>query len=65
MLGSSLVEAGIFGLDQIGTLLRDHVHDVLNSTVRNDWEDGGVDDTQVLNAVHLEGQVYDPLLDIL
>ena len=60
-----LVELRILGLDQIRSLLCNHVDCVLDSAVWNDGEDGGVDDAKILDAVDLEVGVDDAFFDVL
>lgn len=61
----SLVEVLVGSLDHVGTLLANHVDRVLDSAVGDDGHDGGVNDTQVLDTVDLEGRVDDTLLNVL
>lgn len=55
----------MLSLDHIGTLLANHVDRVLDTAVRNDRHDGGINDSQVLDTVDLEGRVDDTLLNVL
>lgn len=42
-----------------------HVHGVLNATVGDDWEDGGIDYSEVLDAVDFELGVNYPFFNVL
>ena len=46
-------------------LLSDHIDRVLGSTIRNDRDDRGIDDTEVFDAVDAELGVNNTLLNIL
>ena len=52
-------------LDHVGALFGNHVHRVLDSAVRDDRDDGGINDTEVLDTVHPELRVDDTLVDVL
>lgn len=60
-----LVELRISSLNNVRSLLSDHVHSVLNATVGNDWDHRGVDYPQVLGAVDPELSINNTLLDAL
>lgn len=55
----------MFSLDHVSTLLANHVDRVLDTAVGNDWHDGGINESQVLDTVDLEGRVDDTLLNVL
>lgn len=46
-------------------LLSNHVDRVLDTAVRNDWDDGSVNDTEVLDAVDAKTGINNALLDAL
>lgn len=46
-------------------LLSNHVNGVLDAAVRNDWDDGGISNAEVLDAVNTETRVNNTLLDVL
>lgn len=46
-------------------LLSNHVNRVLDAAVRNDWDDGGISNAEVLDAVNTEARVNNTLLDVL
>ena len=46
-------------------LLSDHVDRVLGPAIRDDGDDRGIDNTEVLDAVDAELGVNDTLLDVL
>lgn len=55
----------MLSLNHVGTLLANHVDRVLDTAVGNDRHDGGINDSQVLDTVDLEGRVDDTLLNVL
>jgi hypothetical protein len=46
-------------------LFANHVDGVLDTTVRNDWDDGSIGDSQVSNSVDSELRVNHTLMDAL
>ena len=48
---NSSTQLRILLLDDIGAFLNDHVHDVLDATVRDDREETGVNDSELFGAV--------------
>jgi len=48
---NSSTQLRILLLDGIGAFLNDHVHDVLDATVRDDREETGVNDSELFGAV--------------
>lgn len=60
---NSLIERRILGLDHISPLLSNHIDGVLDTAVRNDWEDRSVNDAKVLGAEDLELRVDDAFFD--
>jgi hypothetical protein len=64
-LGESASKMSCSASVRCAYLLADHVDRVLDAAVRNDRDDRGIDDTQVLSAVDAELGVNDTLLDAL
>lgn len=62
---SSLVQVLVSALDNIGTLLTNHVDRVLNATVGNNRNNGRIGNAQVLNTVNAEVRVNNSLVDVL
>ena len=60
-----LVELWVGLLDEVGATLGRHVDGVLDAAVGDDGKDGGVDDAQALDAVHIQLGVDDALCDVL
>lgn len=60
-----MIDIAVIRLDQISSLLANHVHRVLDAAVRDDRDDGSVDNTEVLDSVDLELRVYHSLVDVL
>lgn len=60
-----LVELRISSLNNVRSLLSDHVHGVLNATVGNDWDHRCIDYPQVLDAVDPELSINNTLLNAL
>ena len=44
--------------------LTDHVNHILNTAVRDDWENRRINDAQVFHAVHFETRVDDAFSDV-
>jgi hypothetical protein len=52
-------------LDNVSSLLSNHVHIVLDTAIWNDWEDRGINDTKALDSVNLELWINHTLLNVL
>ncbi len=61
----SLVQVLVSRLDEIRSLLSDHVDRVLDAAVGDNRNHRGVDDTKVLDAVNGERRIDDTLADSL
>jgi hypothetical protein len=46
-------------------LFSNHVNSVLDATIRNDWENGRIDDSEVLDAVYFELAIDDTVFNAL
>jgi hypothetical protein len=46
-------------------LFRNHINRVLRSAIRDDWDDGGINDTEVLDAMDTELRVDNSLINAL
>ena len=57
------IQVRVGHLDQVSSLLRNHVDGILDATIRNDGEDISIHDPQLLDPMHLHIPVNDTLLD--
>ena len=59
------VEFWVLRLDHIGSLLTNHVDRVLRSAIRDDGDDGSINNAEVLDTMDLERGINDTLFDAL
>jgi hypothetical protein len=55
----------VVSLDQVRALLANHVDRILDAAIRDDWDNGSIDYTEVLDTVNLELRINRALANIL